>query len=425
MKPSLSRRDFVKLSAAMLAALIIENKMNNAFGLSPNLSLSNSEKTIRFLSLNCWGLPFLPGRSGRMQAIGNEIGSGKYDVIGLQEIWSRDDWMIVSGLARKGGLNYSAYYPSGAIGSGLGIISKFPIIDTEFKRFNVCGKPQNIFHGDYYGGKGIALARIATNAGEIDVYTTHFIAKYSQKDEYFAHRIAQAVDLVKFVSSTQKNNLSVVLGDINSEADSSEYQIISKLGNFTDCFNLLNPNDAGYTTSDSNSYTPNGRNRRIDYIFVKSTLPVGYSILQSEVTMKFMPNSDNSFSDHFGVFAALENKILQSQMEKEDIPLERQVLQNDLISKTMNQIDEGIKDAKWRQGMHTNKAIAGLLSIPLSQKINKDVLTNSKFGKTIENMVEFFAPIYSFSELYLALSFTNEEIHGLELVRSYLVSLKD
>lgn len=415
----------MKVGVAMLASLIIENKVNNVFGSSPNLSLMDSRKTIKFLTLNCWGLPFLPGRSGRMQAIGNELGSGKYDVVGLQEIWSREDWNIVTELARNSGLSYSAYFPSGAIGSGLGIISKFPIIDTEFKRFNVCGKPQNIFHGDYYGGKGIALARIETGNQTIDVYTTHFIAKYSKRDEYFAHRIAQSVDLVKFVSSTQKNAISVVLGDINSEADTLEYEIITKLGNFTDCFYYLNPNENGYTTSDLNSYTPYGRNRRIDYVFVKSLLPEAYSILQSEVTMKFMPNSDASYSDHFGLMTVLEKKILPENREKEISLTEGYALYNDLISKITKKIDEGIEDAKWRQGMHVNKAIAGLLSIPLSKKISKKVFLNNDFGKTFENAVNFFAPIFSFSELYLALSFANEEIHGLELVRSYLDSLSN
>lgn len=412
----------MKLSSVLVSTLIIDNALNTAFALSPIMHFKDSDKTLRLLSLNCWGLPFLPNRINRMEAIGREIGSGKYDVIGLQEIWSRDDWMLVSGLARDGGLKFSTYYPSGAIGSGLGIISRYPILDTDFKRFTVCGKPQNVFHGDYYGGKGIALARINTDFGDIDFYTTHFIAKYSLKDEYFAHRIAQAVDLVKFVSSTQKNGISVVLGDINSEPDSLEYQIIKNLGDFTDCFNYLHPDDPGYTTSDLNSYTPKSRKRRIDYIFVKSNSSEKLSIMQSEVTMKFMDNSDNSFSDHFGIFASFEKGTSQPEIVQPKSSPDNFAFQSELISKTLNQIDEGIKDAKWRQGLHTNKAIAGLLSIPLSRRINQDVLDNSRLGQIIVNTIESFAPIYSFSELLLALSATNEEINGLELVRNYLTT---
>jgi len=145
MQDYLSRRDFMKLSSVLVSTLIIDNALNTAFALSPIMHFKDSDKTLRLLSLNCWGLPFLPNRINRMEAIGREIGSGKYDVIGLQEIWSRDDWMLVSGLARDGGLKFSTYYPSGAIGSGLGIISRYPILDTDFKRLLSAESPKMFF----------------------------------------------------------------------------------------------------------------------------------------------------------------------------------------------------------------------------------------------------------------------------------------
>lgn len=63
---------------------------------------------------------------------------------------------------------------SGALGSGLAILSRHPIIEQSYFRYTLAGRPLKVFHGDYYVGKGCGSVCINhPDAGFIDIYTTH------------------------------------------------------------------------------------------------------------------------------------------------------------------------------------------------------------------------------------------------------------
>lgn len=65
-------------------------------------------------------------------------------------------------------------YISGALGSGLAILSRYPIVSTSYFRYTLAGRPLKVFHGDFYVGKGCASACIDhPDAGLIEVFTTH------------------------------------------------------------------------------------------------------------------------------------------------------------------------------------------------------------------------------------------------------------
>ena len=62
---------------------------------------------------------------------------------------------------------------SGVVGSGLCIFSKYPITETFMHHYSVNGYAHCIGHGDWYGGKAVALAKVAINDMLINVYCTH------------------------------------------------------------------------------------------------------------------------------------------------------------------------------------------------------------------------------------------------------------
>lgn len=65
-------------------------------------------------------------------------------------------------------------FSSGALGSGLAILSRFPIVSTSYSRYTLAGRPLKIFHGDFYVGKGFASACIDhPDIGIIEVFNTH------------------------------------------------------------------------------------------------------------------------------------------------------------------------------------------------------------------------------------------------------------
>ena len=57
------------------------------------------------MSLNTWGMPRTFGsedKSLRMEAIGNHIKKGEYDVYLLEELWMRPDHNVIKSLIPEG-----------------------------------------------------------------------------------------------------------------------------------------------------------------------------------------------------------------------------------------------------------------------------------------------------------------------------------
>lgn len=65
------------------------------------------------------------------------------------------------------------YLFSGMLGSGMSIMSCYPIIDIHYHSFLLNGYLHMVLHGDWFGGKGIGLCRINVRGFIVDVYTTH------------------------------------------------------------------------------------------------------------------------------------------------------------------------------------------------------------------------------------------------------------
>ncbi|KAG8739895.1 phospholipase C type enzyme, partial [Ceratobasidium sp. 414] len=137
-------------------------------------STDPGETEIRVLTLNCWGLKYVStNRVERIRAIGQEIAVSDYDIVGLQELWVRSDYeYIKSKLDRK--LPYSKYFLSGALGAGLVIFSRFPIISTTLHPYSLCGSPLDVGGGDWFVGKAVASALIEHPLlGEVEIFNTH------------------------------------------------------------------------------------------------------------------------------------------------------------------------------------------------------------------------------------------------------------
>ncbi|KAI7818412.1 Endonuclease/exonuclease/phosphatase [Gamsiella multidivaricata] len=153
------------------------------------------------LTLNCWGLYFpSKDRRDRMAAIGRHLvdASPGYDIVGLQEVWLYEDFLLIHGLVKKS-LPFARHWTSGLFGSGLVILSKYPIVSTSLRRFVLNGDPLPNLHGDWFDGKCCASTVIAhPTAGTIEVFNTHMHATYDPPgtlDVYLGSRLAQAWDM--------------------------------------------------------------------------------------------------------------------------------------------------------------------------------------------------------------------------------------
>ncbi|KAJ7675355.1 Endonuclease/exonuclease/phosphatase [Mycena rosella] len=124
---------------------------------------------LRVLTLNCWGLKYVAkNRTERITAIAKELAKFDHDIIGLQEIWVFADYEHVRDSVLKR-LPYSKFFYSGALGSGLALFSRFPIIGTSVHPYSLNGTPIDVGGGDWFVGKA-AFSKLARQAAELGRY---------------------------------------------------------------------------------------------------------------------------------------------------------------------------------------------------------------------------------------------------------------
>ncbi|TIA84529.1 hypothetical protein E3P98_00082 [Wallemia ichthyophaga] len=292
---------------------------------------------MKVLTLNIWGLNKVSKfRQQRVSAIVSSLSNDLADIICLQELWLDSDFDLIK-------RNLSHIYPhsvyfyslsdtllSGLVGSGLAILSKHKIIDSEFFKYDLNGPPLEVIKGDWFSGKGFGRVTISSpDFGLVDVYTTHFHAPYSESDKHarFAHRLSQAWQLSSHIINA--HNSVILTGDINSEPFTLVFDLLRTHASLTDCWAVAQPtNDkippnspqdavfrCGYTADVAlNSfhqqrypgYTPGDDSpryaggKRLDYILLKSSL---MAPTKSEICFNQLcpPNYTHSYSDHFGI----------------------------------------------------------------------------------------------------------------------------
>ncbi|KIL71557.1 hypothetical protein M378DRAFT_188979 [Amanita muscaria Koide BX008] len=301
------------------------------------------EDRIRLLSLNCWGLKFVSkNRRERIRAIANQLAHSNHDIVALQEVWVWADYQhIQSSVSRS--LPHSKLFYSGALGSGLAIFSRFPIIGCSISPYSLNGAPIDVGGGDWFVGKAAASVIIDHPVlGQVQVFNTHLYAKGGEDGPEYnrAHRIVNAWEFSKLArQAAELGRYVIAMGDFNSVPTTLPIAIIREHAGLSDSWVVAHP-DSLYVqpinspqqavekfgvTADSplNSYSagkpldPHARQylgKRLDYIFYRqprksSHLPPQYFIRASKCQVAMLervPGYRFSYSDHFGLEATLD-----------------------------------------------------------------------------------------------------------------------
>ncbi|XP_066264982.1 putative neutral sphingomyelinase [Branchiostoma lanceolatum] len=269
---------------------------------------------LRVLTLNCWGISYLvPKVPERFHAIGEELATGKYDLVALQEVWSVALYeQLVSQVEDV--LPYHHYFYSGWNGSGVCMFSKHPIIGVYQYRFTLNGHAHKLFHLDWYGGKVVGLCRIQYAGTEINFYASHTHAEYDHdNDEYKAHRVSQAFELSQFIRYTgHSSDMNILAGDLNNQPFELGLKIIQSNTGMEDSWLTAehkNSEDSGLTcNSAANDYSTGNPDppMRLDYVFYKGSARCRVKCVHCETTMHKVPGKPFNYSDHEGVLAHLE-----------------------------------------------------------------------------------------------------------------------
>ncbi|KZO96353.1 DNase I-like protein [Calocera viscosa TUFC12733] len=293
---------------------------------------------LKVLTLNCWGLKWLSADlEPRIRGIAESLAGGSYDVVAFQELWVHAHYdHFRTRLAKC--LPYGKMFFGGALGAGLAIFSKFPIVESHTQSYPLNGSPLAVAAGDWFVGKAVGSVVLShPTLGEVEVFTTHMYASGGEDgpEERRAHRLVQSWVLANLLRGSAARGRHVILtGDLNSIPTALSINLLASHAGLTDAFAQTHPQAAGSNlhqtpyslqsaelairdlgiTADSplNTYSAHKKldasarrwqGKRLDYVYYRSD-----SLRCTESQVVFtdkVPGFDFSYSDHFGLEATL------------------------------------------------------------------------------------------------------------------------
>lgn len=251
--------------------------------------------TLKVLTYNTWGKPGILGKEEKQRFERLPKALAPYDLVFLQETFTRHTAGLLAGFPHHQRETKRGFK---VINSGLTILSRFEIVETDFKSFSDCS------HWDCLANKGVSFVRLnVPNVGPVDVYNTHLQAEDSN-----AARHVRLTDnlpaLEQLYRAHDQGNPTLIAGDFNSRPDSPEITALKDRLPVRDLYHELHPDKPGYTWDPARNMNlkPGGEQARIDYIFA-----IGDRIrpLSAEVVMD-QPVDGFTLSDHLGVAVELE-----------------------------------------------------------------------------------------------------------------------
>lgn len=261
-----------------------------------------SQTPLRILTLNTWGVPYAEAIPQRMTAIAAGIREINPDVILLQETFTeRARQQLAAALSETWPYQH-VFVTQALFSSGLMTVSRYPIVDADFRRYRARGKAEDIRHGDYYSGKGIGLTRLDTPSGLVDVYNAHTHAQYVPEDEtdYALFNALNLYEALRFIDASAQNPV-ILGGDLNTRPDQLGYDLLRDLGGLADTYLTLNPDAEGFTYAAINPYTVE-HDQRLDYLLVRHGAERGWLLKRADIVLtEAPPHPVPAYSDHYGV----------------------------------------------------------------------------------------------------------------------------
>jgi endonuclease/exonuclease/phosphatase family metal-dependent hydrolase len=280
--------------------------------------------TITVLTFNVYDPFFGPNRTERIKALPEAVMALEPlpDVMVFEEFFKEGHReMFVADLRELGYPVETAHYLKKHYGTGVLVISRFPLESFEFTPFRVDGA---IYDVERYVGKGVHHYILQTPHGPLELFATHPIARWKPLyDEEGAHldrdrvtidRLLEIERIARVIAAqADPGARSIVLaGDLNASPDMWSYQYLIARTGFEDSYYAVHPGQYASTYSPESTMV-NTDWSRIDHVLFKN-LPGkrGFWLkpVSSEVVLKqkikLESGEETSFSDHFGVLSSFE-----------------------------------------------------------------------------------------------------------------------
>ncbi|MBI4376160.1 MAG: endonuclease/exonuclease/phosphatase family protein [Elusimicrobia bacterium] len=278
--------------------------------LSPVYASAREPGQYRVATFNLFhDFPYYSHIEERLDLVVPAVSSHDIDVLAVQEgseTLAFDN--SVEQLARRLGYSHAYFRLEGMDSiyffNGLGIISRFPIVDTELYQFQA--------QASELEKRSAARAVIRSADHSFSVYVAHLSGESRELN------LAQAQELIRFVERSRGNRPAVLMGDLNAQPDWSSIRLLKREG-FIDadetaqgrdrptcCVCIFpehkNPRDSCPGPDDS-------LKDKIDYVFLGPHPAGRAAVLSSSLILdRAIRTGDVELraSDHLGVMALLK-----------------------------------------------------------------------------------------------------------------------
>ncbi|MBN2890770.1 MAG: endonuclease/exonuclease/phosphatase family protein [Bacteroidales bacterium] len=325
----------IKTMLYVLVGIILFLALSSVFGgFKAKLSESNPQEigqadeisivsfNVGYLSMKLFGIKLLEPATfipQRLEKLPEAIINTNADIILLQEIYSEKYKKTLINKLEKT-YPYAIYYKKAlffdfGMSNGLMIISKFPIVNHDFKQF------KNITpHEKLLINKGYLYAEIKISDDKtISIINSHNSARGIFNGENAKYIVNLKSDQIKeIIEFADSKNIQFIGGDYNcGPCFFPEMYGIFKTLNFLEAFELKYPNQKFVTWDienplSQNDLFPDTPPQKDDHIFIKNNLAEKTDILNAEVIFdkKIVEiNGENyPLSDHYGVLATFKFK---------------------------------------------------------------------------------------------------------------------
>lgn len=159
------------------------------------------------LTYNVQGRPWFDDTRHKFPRISPLL--NQFDLVGIQECF-KDHGRLWSDADHPVKIYHSRLkHPGKIVGSGLGLLGKYPLVETAAINFDALGEFQN-----KPASKGVLMARFDVAGAIVDLYTTHIEA--GKSPEALQAKIGQGEEITAFVRAQSPLEHTVIFtGDFN------------------------------------------------------------------------------------------------------------------------------------------------------------------------------------------------------------------
>jgi endonuclease/exonuclease/phosphatase family metal-dependent hydrolase len=259
-------------------------------------------RLLKALTFNAAGIPIVHSYwNERRASIGEKLREGQYDLVVLQETWFDKDALA---LAESAGLTYYTRYERNiSFGTGLTILSRYPIIEKHQRPFTCRPSALRWMSGESVANKGILMVRVQTPQGPLDVYTAHLTAQYPEA-KYRTLRWSQIYELSEMVMEFSAGRPFLIMGDLNTAPEEPGYKLLIDLLGLEDACMDKGKDVCGVTVAEDNA--------RIDHILGPRG-PGRFGAAHTAFSGN-LPGTKIAYSDHLALEDEIDSRIMSRRL---------------------------------------------------------------------------------------------------------------